>query len=145
MFARIGEAPYVSPRSVRRVWPLVAAMLVAACIRPADALGDVKYFPGAAFVGSTSFEGASFGFPRADWEQVELRTQAPYSRVKAFYAEAGPKGWTSTFESELPKSGGRVYSRYLADARRRTFYVITVEERQRSNDVAIVLRRGLAR
>jgi hypothetical protein len=130
---------------INRAWPLLAVALIAACGRPTESLGDLRYFSGAAFVGSTSFEGESFGFPRAGWEQIELRTQAPYAEVKAFYAKAGPKTWTSTFESELPKSTGLVYSRYLADAQRRTFYVITIEERQQSKDVAIILRRGLAR
>lgn len=130
---------------INRAWPLLAVVLIAACGRPAGALGDLRYFPGAAAVGSTSSEGEFFGFPRAEWEQVEMRTQASYAEVKAFYAKAGPKNWTSIFESELPKSTGRVYSRYLADGQRRTFYVITIEERQQSKDVAIILRRGLAR
>jgi hypothetical protein len=38
-----------------------------------------------------------------------------------------------------------VYNRYLADGRRRRFYVITVEERQASHDVSVLLRRGIAK
>jgi hypothetical protein len=130
---------------VLAAWPVLVAAVTAGCGRPADALGDIRYFPGATLVGSSSSEGEAFGFPRAAWEQIELRAQASYAEVKAFYAAAGPKNWTSAFESELSKSTGQVYSRYLADAERRTFYVITVEERRPSKDVAIILRRGLAR
>jgi hypothetical protein len=129
---------------VRRAWLAALAVIVAACGRPAS-LGTVPYYPGATRVGTTTFSGESFGFPRAQWEQVELRTRAPYPQVREFYQRVRVPGWTSTFESEVPKSDGRVFSRYLADNRRRTFYVITVEERTAARDVAIVLRRGLAR
>ena len=128
-----------------RSWLLAMVMVFAACSRQPDALGDFKYYRGATMVGTVSFEGEAFGFPRARWDQVELRTQAGYAEVKAFYAKAGPQDWTSTLESEQPRSAGRLYSRYLADSRRRTFYVITIEERQPSRDVAIILRRGVAR
>ncbi|MDQ7858624.1 MAG: hypothetical protein QN174_05450 [Armatimonadota bacterium] len=127
-----------------RAWVVALALAVVACSRPA-ALGVVPYFPGAARVGTTSFIGEAHGFPAARWEQVELRTQAPYPQVREFYQRVRVSGWTSTFESEVPKSTGRVFSRYLADGRRRTFYVITVEERARSRDVLILLRRGIAR
>lgn len=117
---------------------------MAACGRGA-ALGDLAYFAGASVTGSTTFVGEAYGFPRAAWEQVELRARAPYERVRDFYAGLRISGWTSTFENESRKATGRVYMRYLADSRRRTFYVIVVEERQRSGDVSILLRRGIAR
>lgn len=123
---------------------VVAALAVAACGRPAS-LGAVPHYPGATRVGTATFTGESYGFPLAAWEQIELRTRAPYPQVREFYQRARVPGWTSTFESEVPKSDGRVFSRYLADSRRRTFYVITVEERTRSRDVVILLRRGVAR
>jgi hypothetical protein len=129
---------------VRLVWLAVAALAVAACGRPAS-LGAIPHFPGAARVGTTSFVGEAHGFPASRWEQVELRSQAPYPQVRDFYRRVRVPGWTSTFESEVPKSTGRVFSRYLADSRRRTFYVMIVEERTRSRDVAILLRRGVAR
>jgi hypothetical protein len=129
---------------MRRVWLMLAAGLIAACGR-SDRLGDLKYYPGGSVVGATSFVGEAFGFPKASWEQVELRSEAPYVQVRDFYSKTAIRGWTSTFESEIPKSDGRVYSRYLADRTRRTFYIVTVEERQRSRDVGIILRRGLAR
>lgn len=122
----------------------VVALAVASC-RRGDALGDLRYFPGATFVGSSSFVGEAYGFPRAAWEQVELRTEAPYPRVRDFYAQTAIGGWTSTFESEATKSDGRVFSRYLADARRKQFYVITVEERVAARSVSVFLRRGAAR
>jgi hypothetical protein len=129
---------------VRRAWLVALAVAVAACGRPAS-LGTIPYYPGATRVGTTTFTGESHGFPRAHWEQVELRTQATYAQVQEFYQRVRVPGWTATFESEVPKSDGRVFSRYLADSRRRTFYVITVEERSASRDVVILLRRGLAR
>jgi hypothetical protein len=117
---------------------------VAACSRAA-ALGDLAYFPGARVIGSTAFVAEAYGFPRAAWEQVELRSLAPYEQIRDFYGGLGVRGWTATFENESRKATGRVYMRYLADSRRRTFYVIVVEERQRSRDVSVLLRRGLAR
>lgn len=122
---------------------LLAAALFAGCGRR-DRLGDLPYFPGATHVGATSFVGEAHGFPRSAWEQIELRSTAPYEQVREFYAKVAVGGWTSTFESEMTKSDGRVYSRYLADGRRRRFYVLTVEERQASRTVTILLRRGLA-
>ncbi len=130
--------------ATRRAWIVAVVLVMAACGR-GNALGDLQYFPGAAFVGRTSFVGEAYGFPRATWEQVELRSAAPYERVRDFYAKADIGGWTSTLESESPKSDGRLYTRFLADGRRRRFYVITVEERQASRDVSVLLRRGLAK
>ncbi|MGQ0571703.1 MAG: hypothetical protein ACT4P5_19545 [Armatimonadota bacterium] len=127
-----------------RAWPLLAAVMIAACGR-GSALGDLKFFPGSTVVGQTSFVGEAFGFPRSAWEQVELRSSARYDAVRDFYAKARITGWTSTFESESPKSTGRVYNRFLADRRRREFYVIMVEEREAAQDVSVLLRRGLAR
>ena len=123
---------------------LLIALVIAGC-RRGDALGDLRYYPGATVVGATSFVGEAFGFPRSEWEQVELRTEAPYEQIRDFYAKTVIGGWTSTFESELPKSTGRVFVRFLADGRRKRFYTITVEERQTSRDVSILLRRGLAK
>jgi hypothetical protein len=96
-------------------------------------------------VGTTSTEGEMFGFPPARWEQVELRSATPYTQVRDFYARLRVSGWTSTFEHESAKSTGRIYWRYLADSRRRVFYVIMVEEHGRFKDVSVILRRGLAR
>jgi hypothetical protein len=123
----------------------VALLAVAGCRRAAPALGDLPYYPGATIVGTTAFEGEAFGFPRASWEQVELRIAAPFADVRAFYAKVAIRGWTSTFESEAPKFAGRSYLRVLADNRRRRYYVIAVDERKGSQDVSILLRRGLAR
>lgn len=122
----------------------LTAISAVGCSR-ADGLGDLKYFRGATLVGTTTSSGEAFGFPDAQWEQVELRSEAPYEQVRDFYARLDVRGWTSTFENESAKATGRVYWRYLADNPRRVFYVIVVEERQRSGDVSIVLRRGLAR
>lgn len=124
---------------------LVPAVLLAAACGRGDRLGDLPYFPGSAHVGKASSIGEAHGFPRSKWEQIELRSAAPYEQVREFYAKVTISGWTSTFESETPKSDGRVYNRYLADGRRRQFYVLTVEERRASRTVAILLRRGLAR
>jgi hypothetical protein len=123
---------------------LASALLVAGCGRTA-ALGDLRYYPGATVVGSTSFVSEAFGFPRSSWEQVELRVRAPYEQVREFYKAAVVSGWTSTFESETTKSGGRFFTRYLADGPRKRFYTITVEERQILGDVSVLLRRGRAR
>ncbi len=123
---------------------MLAVIWAAACGR-GDALGDLKFFPGSAVVGATSFVGEAYGFPRSAWEQVELRSAAPYEQVRDFYAKATIPGWTSTFESESPKSSGRVFTRFLADGRRKRFYVIAIEERQASRDVSVLLRRGVAR
>lgn len=120
-----------------------AVLLAAACGR-GDRLGDLPYFPGSTHVGKASSIGEAHGLPKSKWEQVELRSAAPYEQVREFYAKVTISGWTSTFESETPKSAGRVYSRFLADAKRKQFYVVTVEERQASRTVAILLRRGLA-
>ncbi len=130
--------------ATRRVWIVAAVLWMAACGR-GNALGDLQYFPGAAFVGATSFVGEMYGLPRSAWEQVELRSEAPYEQVRDFYAKVAIPGWNSTFESDSPKSAGRVYTRFLADGQRRRFYVITVEERQASRDISILLRRGLAK
>ncbi len=120
-----------------------ALLLIAACGR-SDRLGDLPYYPGSTHVGKASSVGEAYGFPRSKWEQIELRSAAPYEQVREFYAKVAISGWTSTFESETPKSAGRVYNRFLADAKRRHFYVVTVEERQASRTVTILLRRGLA-
>lgn len=130
-------------RALQRIGLLLAAVVAAACSRT-NGLGDLKYYPGASRVGETSFAGEMFGFPAASWEQVELRSEAPFEHIRDFYAGARIAGWTSTFESEASKRPGRVYTRYLADTKRRTFYVITVEERRRTRDVSVLLRRGLA-
>lgn len=129
---------------MKGLWLVLALLLAAGCARRA-ALGDLTYFPGSATIGTTSFVGERYGFPHASWEQVELRAEAPYEQVRDFYARLAVDGWTSTFDNESPKSTGRLYLRYLADARRRTFYVIAVEEREGSRDVSVLLRRGLAR
>ncbi|MBM3469912.1 MAG: hypothetical protein FJX73_03870 [Armatimonadetes bacterium] len=123
---------------------LVPAMLLAGACGRGDRLGDIPYFPGSTHVGRASSVGEAHGFPRSKWEQIELRSTAPYDQVREFYAKLTISGWTSTFESEIPKSAGSVYYRFLADAKRRQFYVITVEERQASRTVTILLRRGLA-
>lgn len=119
-------------------------LLAAACGR-GDRLGDLPNFPGSTHVGRSSSVGEAYGFPWSKWEQIELRSAAPYVQVREFYAKLTISGWTSTFESETPKNAGRVYYRFLADAKRKQFYVVTVEERQASRSVAILLRRGLAR
>ncbi len=123
---------------------LVLALAVAACGR-GEALGELRYFPGSTLVGRSSRVGEAFGFPRSEWSHVELRVVAKYERVREFYERAKIPGTTSAFESEVPKSSGRVYSRYLADSPRKRFYAITVEERQGSREVTISLRRGVAR
>jgi hypothetical protein len=130
---------------VSRAWVLAAVIALAAGCSRANALGDLRYFRGATVVGSTSSSGEAFGFPSARWEQIELRSQAPYEQVRDFYAHLDVRGWTSTFENESSKSTGRVYWRYLADNARQVFYVVMVEERQPSKDVSIILRRGLAK
>lgn len=131
------------PRLALAAWA-VTALLAAGCGRT-GALGDLRYYPGATVVGSTSFVGEAFGFPRSSWEQVELRVQAPYEQVRDFYKSVTVTGWTSTFESETAKSAGRFFTRFLADGRRLRFYTITVEERQVLGDVSVLLRRGRAR
>jgi len=122
----------------------LCAMAVAGCNRR-DRLGDLPFFPGASYVGSTSTVGEQFGFPAASWEQVELRTQTPFETVRDFYAKIELGGQTATFENELPKSTGRVYNRFMADQPRRRFYAVTVEERTRPRDVSVLLRYGVAR
>lgn len=129
------------------LWAIVLGTVVlwtTGCGR-AGALGDVKYYPGATVVGSTSFVGEVFGLPRSSWEQVELRSQAPYEQVRDFYRAATVPGWASTFEGEAAKSAGRLFTRFLADGSRKRFYAITVEERQILGDVSVLLRRGQAR
>lgn len=133
----------------RRSWAagalvLACVLAVASCARR-DRLGDLPFFPGASYVGSTSSTGEQFGFPAARWEQVELRTQAPFETVRDFYARTTLPGQTATFENELPKSTGRVYNRLMADQQRRRLYAVTVEERAGARDVSIVLRHGVAR
>lgn len=132
---------------MRAVWLLIAVLAVAGCARIGRGarLGALPYFPGAAVVGSTSFVGELSGFPRASWDQVELRSQARFEQVRDFYAKVEIKGWSSKFETEVPKRTGRVFTRFLADNRRREFYTITIEERVPSKDVSVLLRRGLAR
>ncbi|MDR7482661.1 MAG: hypothetical protein QN203_09140 [Armatimonadota bacterium] len=125
------------------VFLLAAVLLAAACSRArGQALGDLRFFPGATVVGTAAFVGEAYGFPRAAWEQVELRSEARYEQVRDFYQRLQIGGWTGTFESETRKSDGRRYTRYLVDSRRQRFYVVVVEERQRAHDVAILLRRG---
>ena len=120
------------------------ALAVAGCGRR-DRLGDLRFFPGASYVGSTSSAGEQFGFPPASWEQVELRVQAPFEKVRDFYAKTEISGQTATFESELPKSTGRVYNRFMADQSRRRFYALTVEERTPLGHVSVLLRYGVVR
>ncbi|MGQ0550405.1 MAG: hypothetical protein ACT4PY_12145 [Armatimonadota bacterium] len=127
-----------------RWWVPLIVIGIAACGR-GSALRDLPYAPGAIVVGETSFVGEMFGFPRSAWEQVELRVERPYEQVRDFYAQVAIRGWTSTFESESTKGGGRVFNRFLTDARRRQFYVITVEDRPASRDTSVLLRRGLAK
>lgn len=129
---------------MKRWWLPLVLIGIAACDR-GSALRDLPYAPGATVVGETSFVGEMFGFPRSAWEQVELRVQRPYEQVRDFYAKIAISGWTSTFESESAKATGRVFNRYLADSRRRRFYVISVEERLASRDTSVLLRRGLAK
>ena len=122
---------------------LLVVVLAAACNRARDqALGDLRFFPGATVVGTAAFVGEAYGFPRALWEQVELRSPARYEQVRDFYRTLQIAGWTGAFESETRKSDGRLYTRILIEGRRRQIYVVVVEERQRAGDVAIVLRRG---
>lgn len=134
----------MKPRLAVLALLLVPAMLMTAACGRGDRLGDLPYFPESTHIGRASSIGEAHGFPRSRWEQVELRSTKPYDEVREFYAKLKVGGWTSTFESESPKSAGRVYYRFLADAKRRQFYVITVEERQASRTVAILLRRGQA-
>ncbi len=122
----------------------LAAIAAAGCGRR-DRLGDLPYFPGAVYVGSTSSVGEQFGFPPAAWEQVELRTSAPFDQVRDFYAKIELRGQTATFESELAKSAGRVYNRFMADGQRRRFYAIAIEERPVARDISVLLRYGVAR
>lgn len=129
---------------MKRWWIPLIVIGIAACGR-GSALRDLPYAPGATVVGETSFVGEMFGFPRSAWEQVELRVEQPYEQVRDFYAKVAIRGWTSTFESEKAKDTGRGFNRYLADARRRQFYVITVEERRASKDISVLLRHGLAK
>lgn len=129
---------------MRRWWIPLIVVGIAACGR-GSALRDLPYAPGAVVVGETSFVGEMFGFPRSAWEQVELRVERPYEQVRDFYAKVAITGWTSTFESESAKDTGRGFSRFLADAGRRRFYVITVEERRASRDTSVLLRHGLAK
>lgn len=129
---------------MRRTWPLLLVLGIAACGR-GSALQDLPYVPGASVVGQTAFVGEMFGLPRSAWEQVELRVERPFEQVRDFYAKVAISGWTPIFESESAKLGGRSYSRFLADARRRRFYVIGVEERLTSKDVSVLLRRGVAK
>jgi hypothetical protein len=122
---------------------VLTVLLTAACGRArGQALGELRFFPGAAVVGTASFAGEAYGLPRAVWEQVELRSRARYEQVRDFYRHLRVGGWTGTFESETRKSDGRLYTRYLVDGRRQRFYVVVVEERQRAHDVAILLRHG---
>lgn len=130
-------------RAVGAVLALLA-LAVAGCGRR-DRLGDLPFVRGASYVGSTSSVGEQFGFPPASWEQVELRVQAPFEKVRDFYAKTELSGQTATFESELPKSTGRVYTRFMADQSRRRFYAITVEERVTLGHVSVLLRYGVAR
>lgn len=123
---------------------LAAALAASACGRR-DGLGDLPTFPGATVVGRTSFEDAAFGFPAARWEQVELRTTARFEQVRDFYRGVTVRDQAAVFETEVPKHRGRLYARYLSDRPRRTFYVVTVEERPATRDVSILLRRGIAR
>ena len=122
----------------------LCALALAGCGRR-DRVGDLPFFPGASYVGSTSTVGEQFGFPPASWEQVELRIQAPFDKVRDFYAKTEIRGQTGTFENELPKSTGRVYNRFMADQSRRRFYVVTVEERAALGHVNVLLRYGVAR
>ena len=127
-----------------RWWLPLIVIGIAACGR-GSALRELPYAPGAIVVGETSFVGEMFGLPRSAWEQVELRVERPYEQVRDFYAKFAISGWTSTFESESAKASGRAFNRFLADGRRRQFYVITVEERLASRDTSVLLRRGLAK
>lgn len=122
----------------------LCALAATGCARP-DRIGDLPFFPGALYVGSTSTTGEQFGFPPASWQQVELRTQAAFDKVRDYYAKTAIRGQTATFESEQPKSTGRVYNRFMADQARRRFYAITVEERAALGHVSILLRYGVAR
>jgi hypothetical protein len=123
---------------------MLCALAAAGCARP-DRVGDLPFFPGASYVGSTSTTGEQFGFPPASWQQVELRTEAAFDKVRDFYAKAAIRGQTATFESEQPKSTGRVYNKFMADQARRRFYAITVEERAALGHVSVLLRYGVAR
>jgi len=128
----------------------VIVMLLTLCALPAagcarrDRVGDLPFFPGASYVGSTSTTGEQFGFPPASWQQVELRTQAAFEAVRDFYAKTAIGGQTATFESEQPKSTGRVYNRFMADQSRRRFYAVTIEERTGLGHVSVLLRYGVA-
>lgn len=125
---------------------VIAGVLLAAACGRRGGLGDLRPFPGATEVGTSTFVAESlYGFPRASWQQMELRTHAPYAEVRDFYKQLSLRSQSSAFESEVPKSDGRLYYRIAADAGRKTFYVVTVEERRRARDVSIVLRRGVAK
>lgn len=122
-----------------------AALLTAACRRSATAVGALPYFPGAAIVGTTSFDGPVPGFPHASWTQVELRSQAKYEQIRDFYKHKVLPNPGTAFENESQKQGGRVFIRLLSDRSRREFYTITVEERAAQRDVSVLLRRGLVK
>jgi len=83
-----------------------------------------------------------------DFDDLLLRTVELFDtseQVRDFYRSATIPGWASTFETETQKSAGRLFTRFLTDRGRNRFYAITVEERQASGDVSVLLRRGLAK
>ncbi|MDQ7850859.1 MAG: hypothetical protein QN152_03100 [Armatimonadota bacterium] len=88
----------------------------------------LPYYPGAEVSAVAEADGVAFGLGPAHWTRADLTVRAPYERVRDFYTARIPPGWTSALTNETRKSSGRRYHRYLADARRREFYVVQVQE-----------------
>lgn len=106
---------------------LLAALLLPGC-RTRAGVGILPYYPGAEVSAVAEADGVAFGFGPARWTRADLKVRAPYERVRDFYAARVPAGWASTFTNETHKPSGRRYDRYLADPRRREFYVVQVRE-----------------
>jgi hypothetical protein len=107
---------------------LLILLLLAGCRAPRAEVGVLPYYPGAEVFATGESDGRAFGFGPAHWTRTDLTVRAPYERVRDFYAGITPAGWTSTFVNEAQKESGRRYDRFLADGRRRQFYVIQVRE-----------------
>ncbi len=106
---------------------MLLLLLLPGC-RARGAVGMLPYYPGAEVSAVAEADGVAFGFGPAHWTRADLTVRAPYERVRDFYAARTPAGWTSTLTNETRKPSGRRYDRYLADARRRQFYVVQVRE-----------------
>ncbi len=128
-------------RAARSV--LLVALLLTGC-RARGEVGVLPYYPGAQVVTVSESQGKAFGFGPAAWRRVDLTARDSYARVRMFYADIRPEGWTSTLTNETTKETGRRYDRYLADARRREFYAIQIWE-QAEGTVHITLAWGRRR